>query len=92
MSEVEIRQTTAQKGQRGSRRGQERRPTPPHRASWSTVIYEICKTDSEEPKNKSEFHCFKCRLIWVSVFRTGYKVHCSLLLSREIVVFFVVLL
>ena len=36
MSGVEIRQRTASEGQRGGRRGQERRPTPLHRASWST--------------------------------------------------------
>ena len=43
------------------------------------------KTDSEEPKNKLEFTFFKRTLIWVSVFRTGYKVQFSLLLSRKIV-------
>ena len=48
-------------------------------------IYVICKIDSEEPKKKLEFHFFKHRLIWVSVFRTGYKVQFSLLLSKEIV-------
>ena len=37
MSEVEIRQTAALEGQRGSRRGQEGQPAPPYRASWSTV-------------------------------------------------------
>ena len=47
--------------------------------------YVICKTDSEDPKNKLEFHFFKPRLIWVSVFCIGYKVQFSLLLSRKIV-------
>ena len=37
MSGVEIRQRAAYKGQRGGKRGQERWPTPPYRASWSTV-------------------------------------------------------
>ena len=45
----------------------------------------ICKTDSKEPKNKLEFHFFKPRLIWVSVFWIGYIVQFSLLLSRKIV-------
>ena len=40
----------------------------------------ICKADSEEPKNKSEFVFFKRRLIWVSVFCNGYKVQFSALL------------
>ena len=44
-------------------------------------IYVICKADSEEPKNKSEFDFFlKRRLIWVSVFCNGYKVQFSSLL------------
>ena len=38
MSGVEIRQRAASEGQRGSGRGQEGRPAPVHRASWSTVI------------------------------------------------------
>ena len=43
-------------------------------------IYVICKADSEEPKNKSEFVFLKRRLIWVSVFCSGYKVQFSSLL------------
>ena len=43
-------------------------------------IYVICKADSEEPKNKSEFVFLKRRLIWVSVFCNGYKVQFSSLL------------
>ena len=43
-------------------------------------IYVICKADSEEPKNKSEFVFWKRRLIWVSVFCNGYKVQFSSLL------------
>ena len=38
MSENEIRQKVAEEGQRGSRKGQEGRPTPPYRASWSTDL------------------------------------------------------
>ena len=34
---VEIRQRAVSEGQRDGRRGQEGWPTPPHRASWSTV-------------------------------------------------------
>ena len=46
-------------------------------------IYVICKADSEEPKNKSEFVFFKRRLIWVSVFCNSYKVQFfSLLFCR----------
>ena len=41
-------------------------------------IYVICKADSEEPKNKSEFIFLKRRLIWV--FCNGYKVQFSSLL------------
>ena len=41
-------------------------------------IYVICKADSEEPKNKSEFIFLKRRLIWV--FSNGYKVQFSSLL------------
>ena len=36
MSGVEIRQRAASEGQRGGRRGQEGRPAPLYRASWST--------------------------------------------------------
>ena len=38
MSGVEIRQRAASEGQRGGRRGQEGRPAPLYRASWSTVL------------------------------------------------------
>ena len=42
MSGVEIRQRAASDGQRGGKRGQEGRPAPLHRASWSTApIYSV---------------------------------------------------
>ena len=37
MSRVEMRQRTAEEGQRGSRGGQEGQPAPLYRASCSTV-------------------------------------------------------
>ena len=43
MSEVEIRQRVASEGQRGGRRGQEGRPAPPYRASWSTETVLECR-------------------------------------------------
>ena len=46
------------------------RQTHPHS---QLRIYVNCKTNSEESKNKSEFHFFKRRLVWISVFRTGYR-------------------
>ena len=45
--------------------------------------YVIFKTDSKEPKNKSEF-CFLSADWSRSVFHTGFKVQFALLLSRKI--------
>ena len=39
MTEVEIRQRAALKGQRGGRRGQEGWPAPPYRANWRLLLY-----------------------------------------------------
>ena len=41
-------------------------PGPTHPCS-QLRIYVICKTDSEEPKNKSEFHGLKRRLVWICI-------------------------
>ena len=59
-------------------------PAPTHPRCQLRICV-ICITDSDEPKNKSEFHFFKRRLTWVAVFCTGYKVQFSLLLSQKIV-------
>ena len=40
MSGVDIRQRAASEDQMGSRRGQEGRPAPLHRARWSTVFFD----------------------------------------------------
>ena len=42
MSGVEIRQRAASERQRGGRRGQEGRPAPLYRASWSTALTPFC--------------------------------------------------
>ena len=44
MSGVEIRQKAASEGQGGGRRGQEGRPAPLHRASWSTGLFTLGTT------------------------------------------------
>ena len=46
MSGVEIRQRAASEGQMGGRRGQEGRPAPLYRASWSTALYPIYFSDT----------------------------------------------
>ena len=48
--------------------------------NWETIVF---KTDSKEPKNKSEFYFLSAD--WSrSVFHTGYKVQFAMLLSSKI--------
>ena len=61
MSGVEIKQRAASEGQRGGRRGQEWRPTPLHKTSWSTVPSYLCKNknsmeDSVTPAGAHQYY------------------------------------
>ena len=59
MSGVEIRQSAASEGQRGSRRGQEGWPAPLYMASWSTVLYrDAMSVDVSKKRNDHGFSLF----------------------------------
>ena len=60
---VEIRQRAVSEGQRDGRRGQEGWPTPPHRASWSTVNTALhAKKKKKKMKGFKFMYCYHRKL------------------------------
>ena len=61
MSGVEVRQRAASEGHRGGRRGQEGRPAPLYRASWSTemppLIQSVVSNDSVSGQRRPRSAC-----------------------------------